>query len=156
MLLDNPSEQLRLYQATVMLLSGQPKGEVDVLFFHNRSFGDYTGLFEIAGEMFSKGRVRFFAVTNNKGERYNSTTPFEANPGKTWCIENLLTQQIPPEAIIIPETQAFNTRQENEAFVKQAEERGWLSGVILAQPHQLLRATLGMVQAMEQSGYMMA
>ena len=38
MLLDNPSEELRLYQATVMLLSGQPRGGVDVLFFHNRSF----------------------------------------------------------------------------------------------------------------------
>ena len=155
MLLDNPSEELRLYQATVMLLSGQPRGGVDVLFFHNRSFGDYTGLFEIARAMIRQ--VGFITITNNEGERVGSITPYEANPGMSWCI-NQLTQKhrVPPEKILHPDMRAFHTRHENEAFVKQAEERGWLSGVILAQPHQLLRATLGMVQAMEQSGYMMA
>lgn len=155
MLLENPSEQLRLYQATVMLLSGQPQKPVDVLFFHNRSFGDYTDLFEIAGEMFRRGRVRFIAVTNNEGERFGSTVSSEANPGKTWCTENLLTRGIPIENISYPHAMAFHTRQENYAFLELSIQRSWTSGTILTQPHQLLRATLGMVQAMKEVGYVM-
>lgn len=145
----------QLYQATVMLLSGEPRQPVDVLFFHNRSFGDYTGLFEIAEEMFRRERVRFIAVTNNEGERVGSTVPFEANPGKTWCINNLLTQGIPIENISYPHAMAFHTRQENAAFLELSIQRSWTKGVILTQPHQLLRAMLGMVQAMEKTGYVM-
>lgn len=155
MLLENPGEQLRLYQATVMVLSGQPQKPVDVLFFHNRSYGDYTDLFEIAGEMFRRGRVRLIAVTNNEGERYGGTNPFEANPGKTWCIENLLTQGIPIESIIYPDTMTFHTRQENDAFLELSIQRSCRKGVILTQPHQLLRAMLGMLQAMKEVGYVM-
>lgn len=145
----------KLYQAVVMLSSGQPEQPVDVLFVHNRSFGDYTHLFEIAGEMFRRGRVRFIAVTNNEGERVGSTVPFEANPGKTWCAENLLTQGIPTENIIYPNTMAFHTRQENYAFLETSIQRSWTTGIILTQPHQLLRAMLGMVQAMNLRGYQM-
>lgn len=145
----------KLYQATVMLLSGQPQKPVDVLFFHNRSFGDYTDLFEIAGEMFQRGRVRFIAVTNNEGERVGSTVPLEANPGKTWCINNLLAQGIPIESIIYPDTMAFHARQENDTFLKLSRQMRWRTGVILTQPHQLLRAMLGMVQTMNNDDYQM-
>ena len=150
-------ETIELYQATVMLLSGQPRGEVDVLFLHNRSFGDYTGLFEMAQAMIRQDVVRFITVTNNEGERVGSTTPFEANPGISWCINQLIYgHHILPERILHPDMKAFHTREENDAFLELADERGWLSGVILAQPHQLLRATLGMVRAMIETGYAMA
>lgn len=151
------NDALRLYQATVMVLSGQPDKPVDVLFFHNRSFGDYTGLFEIAGEYSHSDRTRFIAVTNNEGERFGSTTPFEANPGMTECIRCLVEEQyVPIEKIIPPKTKAFHTRQENHAFLELARQQEWKTGLILAQPHQLLRSMLGMLQIMEQSGYMMA
>lgn len=155
MLLEDPGEQLRIYQATVMLLSGQPQKPVDVLLFHNRSFRDYTNLFEMAEEMFRRGRVRFIAVTYNEGERYGSTVPFEANPGKTWNINNLLTRGVPIESIFCPDTMAFNARQENDAFLELSMQKSWRTGIILAQPHQLLRAMLGMVQAMNLRGYQM-
>ncbi|MBI2085921.1 hypothetical protein HYT74_01110 [Candidatus Daviesbacteria bacterium] len=146
-----------LYRATTMLLSGQPGGAVDALFLHNRSFGDYTGLFEMAGAMIRQGVVKFITVTNNEGERVGSTTPLEANPGMSWCIDQLIYgHHILPERILHPDKKAFQTREENTAFLQLASERGWLSGVILTQPHQLLRATLGMVQAMTETGYMMA
>lgn len=153
---ENLTEVAKFYKATLMLSSGAPQQPVDVLFFHNRSFGDYTGLFEIAGEAFHRGRTRFIAVTNNEGERFGSTTPFEANPGMTECIR-LLTevQQIPPEMIIAPETKAFHVRQENAAFLELSRQRSWRTGIILTQPHQLLRTMLGMVQAMEQQEYHM-
>lgn len=151
--LNNAAE---LYQATVILLSRKPQQSVDVLFFHNRSFGDYTNLFEIAGKMFRRGRIRFIAVTNNEGERFGSTVPFEANPGKTECIRILTEKQrIPTDKILIPEALAFHTRQENDAFLELSRQRSFTSGVILAQPHQLLRAMLGMIQAMDINGYLM-
>lgn len=155
MSVENFIDAAKFCQATVMVLSGQPRKPVDALLFHNRSFGDYTGLFEMAEEMLRRGRVRFIAVTKNEGERYGSTVPFEANPGKTWCINNLLTQGIPTENIIFPNTMAFHARQENDAFLELSKQMEWRSGVILAQPHQLLRAMLGMVQAMNLGGYQM-
>lgn len=157
MILDNPGEQLRLYQATVMLLSGQPNRPVDVLFVHSHALGDYTGLFEIAGDYFHRGRARFIAVTNNEGERFGSTLPFEANPGKTESIRILREEQLIPrqEDIPVPEMAAFHTRQENDAFLELSIKNNWTRGIILAQPHRLLRATLGMVQAMQQTRYIM-
>jgi len=156
MSVENFAALAKLYQSTVMLLSGRPQQQVDVLFFHNRSFGDYTNLFEIAGEMFRRGSIRFIAVTNNEGERFGSSVPFEANPGKTECIK-LLTQdhQIPADNIFYPEMKAFNTREENDAFLELSKQNEWRTGMILTQPHQLLRAMLGMVQAMTTRGYQM-
>lgn len=154
---ENLNNAAKLYQATVMLLSGRADKPVDVLFFHNHAYGDYTGLFEIAGETFHKGRTRFVAVTNNEGERFGSIVPFEANPGKTECIRRLTEEQrIPITSILLPETQAFHTRGENDTFLELSQQNNWLTGLILTQPHRLLRAMLGMLQAMEQGGYMMA
>lgn len=152
---ENLNDASKLYRATVMLSSGEPQQPVDVLFFHNRSYGDYTGLFEIARKMFEEGRVRFIAVTNNEGERVGSTIPFEANPGKTWCIENLMAQQIPAGNILYPYTMAFQTREENNAFLELSRQMEWKEGVILTQPHQIVRPMLGMVQAMHNNGYQM-
>lgn len=153
---ENLNDLVKLYQATVMLSSDEPHQPVDVLLFHNRSYGDYTGLFEIARKMFEEGRVRFIAVTNNEGERFGSTIPFEANPGMTECIR-LLTQEqkIPANRILYPESRAFNAREENSTFLELSRQNEWRTGVILTQPHQLLRAMLGMVQTMEQQEYQM-
>lgn len=145
------------YKASIMLLSSKAPQSVDVLFFHNRSYGDYTGLFEVAEHMFRRGWVRFIAVTNNEGERFGSIVPYEANPGKTECIRILEEDHhIPHEVIVVPEITAFHTRQENTAFLELSGRRGWTTGVILAQPHQLLRSMLGVVQAMEQTRYNMS
>lgn len=156
MTVENFSDEVKARQAIIMVLSGQPTKSVDVLFLHNRSFNDYTNLFEMTGAMFQRGRVRFIAVTNNEGEKFGSTVPFEANPGMTECIRHLTEeQQIPPENILYPKTKAFNTREENDAFLELSRREGWQTGVILTQPHQLLRAMLGMVQAMDTAGYQM-
>ena len=51
-------------KATMMVLSSQPPKPVDALFFHSRSFGDFTGLFEIAGEMFKTEYIKFILLFN--------------------------------------------------------------------------------------------
>ncbi len=149
------TELLNFYQATVRVLSDKPQNPVDVVFFHNRSYGDDTGLLAITSEVLTEGKARFIAVTNNEGERYSSVIPFEANPGKTEYIRRLRIIGIPDGAIAIPDMKAFNAREENTAFLALAKKEGWTSGAILTQPHQALRTMLGAVQEMNQTGYMM-
>lgn len=142
--------------ANLMLSSGQPPHPVDALFLHNRSYKDYTGLYELAKAMHRRRGIRFIAVTNNEGEKYGSDEKFLANPGKTECIR-ILTEdfKIPRGKILVPEMEARHTREENTAFLSLSIQEGWRSAVIIAQPHQLLRAMLGMVQEMAQKGYWM-
>lgn len=146
---------LNIYKATSMLLSGAPKAPVDVLFFHGRSFGDETGLFEIAGQMYRRDMIRKILVFNNEGERYGSNVPFEANLGKAEYRRRLRAQGILAKDIICPERQAFHTQQENDTFLEHSKKEGFRSGVILAQPHQVLRAMLGMLKAMQEQSYVM-
>ncbi len=150
----NP-ETVNLYQATVRVLSDRPTQPVDAVFFHARSHGDNTGLIEIVGEMVAAGRAEFVAITNNEGERWGSHLPYEATPGKTEYKRYLIANGVPENKIVTPDLQAFNTREENAAFVEQAAKERWTTGAILTQPHQLLRTMLGAVQAMNQLGYIM-
>lgn len=153
----DPKFLYNAYRANLMLLSGRPQKHVDVLFFHNRSFGDYTGLYEMARSMYQERQARFIAITNNEGETYlNPTEPFVANPGKTECIRKLTEgSRILRRRILIPEMKALHTREENTAFLDLSIKEGWESAVILAQPHQVLRPFLGLIQTMRQAGYWM-
>ncbi|MDO8573443.1 MAG: hypothetical protein Q7R77_01705 [Candidatus Daviesbacteria bacterium] len=144
-----------IYQATTMLLSGRPTKPVDVLFFHGRLFGDDTGLFELAADLVKNKMVGIVALFGNEGERVGSNIPFEANPGKTWYRKQLIEYGVPPDQIIFAAEGGYHTELESDGFLTLAAEKGWLSGAILTQPHQLLRATLGMVRAMQQQWYVM-
>ncbi len=149
------TESANLYRASVMVLSDRPPHSVDVIFFHNRSFGDDSGLQDIAATMIAARQARIIAVTNNEGQRYDSDIPYEANPGKTHYKRTLMEKGVPEEAIVIPEREAFHVRQENTVFIEESRARRWETAAILAQPHQLLRTMLGVIQAMNQSGYLM-
>lgn len=149
-------DPVKFYQATVIVLSDRDvPTNLDAVFFHNRSYGDDTNLPRLAAEIIRMGRARFIAVTNNEGERFGSDIPYEANPGKTYYIDRLLSIGVPTYTIVVPERPAFHAREENKAFIELSEQKGWKSAIILAQPHQLLRSMLGAVQEMNQSGYMM-
>ncbi|TSC63427.1 MAG: Uncharacterized protein G01um101493_436 [Microgenomates group bacterium Gr01-1014_93] len=62
---------------------------------------------------------------------------------------------VAPERIHFNAPGDTNTRLENENFLTLSREQGWTSGVIITQPHQLLRAMLGMINAMEKRSYWM-
>lgn len=142
-----------LFHVMSRLSSGRPRKKIDVISFHNRSFGDDTYLLEIAAEQFHSGNVQFIEITNNEGERYGSTIKYEANPGRSYYERRLRALGIPKKRIAIPRTKAFHTRQENTAFIRQARYQGWTKGALLAHSYQLPRAMLGAVQAMEEVGY---
>ncbi len=149
----NP-DAFRIYEATVKLLSSFPPEQVDALFFYSRSFGDDTGLFELAEELYTQNLINIIALFGNEGERVGSSIPFESNPGKTFYTMRLKKLGIPENRIFYTGP-AFHTREENDAFLNLAIDRGWKSAVILAQPHQIVRIMLGLVQAMQRKSYWM-
>lgn len=147
-----------LYQtnmANLMLLSGQAPSSVDAVFFHDRCYGDFTGLFEMAGRMYRTGVARFIATPNTDGARFGGNIPGEASPGKIWTREQLVRQGIPDEIILHPVSVSSHTNEENDAFLELSMKMKWRSAVILAQPHQLLREILGMVIVMNKTEYLM-
>ncbi len=144
---------LDVYQANTMLLSGRPTEPVDALFFHGRSFGDYTGLFELTKELVEARLVRRILLFGNEGERVGSTVPYESNPGKTWCRQQLLNHGIDDEMILDTPGGGYYTKLESNDFVRLCAQKDWTSGVTLTQPHQLLRATLGTIRSLEQQKY---
>lgn len=141
--------------ANLMLLSGRSRGPVDAIFFHDRSFGDFTNLFEIAGTMYKSETATFIATPNTDGARLGRNIPGEASPGKDWTVRQLLKQEVPVESILHPDTPSHHTREENTSFLELSMRMSWKSGIILTQPHQLLRAMLGMVQVMNEAQYLM-
>lgn len=145
----------KAYTANLMLLSGQAPNLVDAVFFHDRSFGDFTSLFEMAGRMYKTGVTRFIATPNTDGARFGGNIPGEASPGKIWTRGQLLEQGVPNEIILHPDSPSHQTREENNAFLELSMKMGWGSAIILAHPHQLLREMLGMVKAMNEAEYLM-
>lgn len=142
--------------ATQQLVNDILPNHIDTLFFHGRSFGDYDGLFELASSLFHQQRTDHIALFDNNGERFGSDIPYEANPGKGWVRHQLIEHGIPEERILIAAGGGYHTRWENDDFVRLAAEMNWTSGAILTQPHQILRATLGMLQAMEEQRWNMS
>lgn len=151
----DPDFIYQVNKANLMLLSSQPPRTVDVVFLHDRSFGDFINLFEMAARMYQSRVARFIATTNTDGARFGRNIPGEASYGKEWTIQHLIEQQIPRDSIYLPDIPSHHTREENTSFLDLSRKMGWRSGVILTQPHQLLRATLGMIYVMDQADYPM-
>ena len=142
-----------LTKATTILLSNYPPKPVDALFFYGRSFGDETGLFELAASMFHQGTVKFIAIVNSDGQRLGSDIPFQAHIGKDEFRRRLIELDIPDDKIICPDLPGYHTRQETDAFLDLAKKQGWTSAVNLNQPHQVLRTMLGTLKSLEQLNY---
>lgn len=141
--------------AHIMLLNNLPPKPVDGLFFYGRSFGDETGLFELAADLYKDLRVGKIAIVNSMGEKLGSKIPFEAHIGKDEFRRRLVDLGVPTEDIVVPDQTGYHTRQETDAFLQLARQRGWKSAVAISQPHQVLRAMLGTVRAMDQLGHKM-
>lgn len=137
-----------LLQAESRLQRHDLPQNVDALFFHGRSYHDHNGLFEIINELYQKGEIKFIVLPGSEGERFGSNKPREASPGKTVYTMTLEYYGIPRENILISD-RAHHTKAENDAFLKLAKERGWKSVAVLTQPHQILRAMLGLVKTMQ-------
>lgn len=143
-------------RANLILLSSNPtQTVVDAILLHDRSYGDHTYLFETAARIYQTDHARFIATPNTDGSRTGRNIPGEASPGKEWTVRQLLLQGIPIESIKHPNLKSTHTWEENQAFVQLGMKMRWGSAALLTQPHQLLRAMLGTIKAMEKIGYVM-
>lgn len=142
---------LSYVQATTMLLSDWPVKPVDALFFHARPRFDEDGLFELAAGLYRTRIVGAIAINGSDGEGVGRG-PGEAWEGKAAWTSRLHSMGLPDPVFAGP---GLHTKHENEQFLALAQERGWQTGVVLAQPYQLVRIMLGFVRSMADHGYWM-
>ena len=141
---------LEALQATTVLLSDEPHESVDTIFFHARAWGDDRGLFPLVANLYHIGKVRNVAINGGNGGPPGSTVVGENWPGCSRYITWLKSLDV---ARIEPTRQALHTKEENEAFLDLAIQKQWHSGIIVAKPHQILRAFLGIVASMRDHAY---
>ncbi len=148
-------------KATTVLLSDFPPGPVDAVFFHSRSFFDAEkqGIFILAADLIKQDKAKYLLIPDSEGERIGgTTTPRETWPGiSLWTnrlVETLGVERgkILPCPHLIPGEHGFNTKTEAEAFLATSVERGFKTAVVLTQPHQIVRAMLGVVKTINQKG----
>lgn len=143
---------LDIFRGSVMVEGNRPPQAADALFFHGRSFGDEDGLFELAAELYREGLIKDVVLFDTEGEREGGDTPFQANRGKTAYTEDLVKLGIPQKNILYGGI-GKNTKTESDGFLALAKTKGWKSVIVMTQPHQMLRAMLGLIKAMEQQNY---
>ncbi len=143
---------LEMFRAQCLVLGDQPKETADAIFFHSRGHGDDDGLFTHVGVLMTTARC--VVINGFNGEKMGGTKPQEASPGKDAYLRRLEGMSIRRERIVVTKP-AFNTKEENEAFLDCAIEYNWRTAIVLGQAHQLLRCMLGMIKSMNDRSYQM-
>lgn len=145
---------INLACATVKLLSDFPPKPVDAIFFHGRSYFDAgkRDLFQMAVDMINDGKSKYIVMLDSEGQQVGSTIPKVSYPGKTLWTDRLVGMGVGIEKILysppLGDNTGFNTKTEGNSFMELSKEKGFKTAVILAQPHQIVRAMLGYVRSM--------
>lgn len=137
-----------IYLSTIMLLSDRLSARADALFFYSRSHGDDENLFELVSDLYKKKIVENVLVTDSDGRRVDGNVPGEAWPGKEDWMRRLSEIGINKMQL---SGEAYHTKSETNAFLTTMKENNWKSAVIVAQPHQILRAMLTVVKSMSEN-----
>lgn len=156
-LFEKEANYLDLIQARAILLNNYPTDPVDAVFFFGRSFFDAgkKDLFKVAAELIQNKEAGYIFIADSEGERVGETTPRTAWPGKTLWTDRLVRLGVGTDKIIycphpITGEVGFHTRTEADAFVGRAANMELNSAVVLTQPHQLIRAVLSVIKAINQ------
>lgn len=137
-------------RAQAHVLSLQPSNPVDAVFLHARALGDGDHVIALAADILNNRGASAVAINGFDGRRFDGTTPGEASEGAVYYHQKLIDNGVSDSSIFHTD-EALNTRAENHVFLRLALTSGWKTAIIVAWPHQLLRACLGMVAAMRQS-----
>ncbi len=130
------------------LMDDTPRQSVDAVIFHSRATGDDDGLFELAGELYKAKKVKKIIVNGGDGRYEFRGEIIQAWPGADYYLEKLRKNGVTGKGDILFSARADNTRAENNVFLEVMTGKGFESGTIIAQPHQLPRAFAGMLAAM--------
>jgi|SRR3989344_2111688 len=148
-----------LKRVTEVLLNDRPPKPVDAVFFFGRSYFDAgkKDIFQVATDMIKEGRAKYIFIPDSEGQRVGGTIPREANPGKTLWTDRLVRLGVDKNQIIycphpIPGELGFHTRNESDAFLRTAANKGLNTAVVLTNPHQIVRAMLGVVKTINDTG----
>lgn len=145
-----------LAKATTMLLSDRPSEPVDAIFFFGRSYFDAGkhDLYKTAVDLIKDKKAQYVFLPGDEGFRMGGSVPRESRPGISLETDRLTKMGVDRDKIFycphpIPETIGFNTKTEGDAFLKTAEQRGFKRVIVLTQPHQIVRAMLGVVKTID-------
>ncbi len=83
-----------------------------------------------------------------------SSGPGDAWPGATWYREEFISRKV-PEAKLCPTRPGIHTRDETDAFVELAKEKGWTTAYIATVPYHWPRILSCLVGSMAKCGYRM-
>lgn len=134
-----------------------PPPKVSAAFFHGRALkgegetaedGDF--LFELVAAGYRRGQFPLVVIPGGDGSGMDGTPAWAGSAVWRRRLEALGVGEIADA-----EATPINTREENRAFLGAAKSAGFKSAVVVAQPHQIPRIMLGMVDEMDKVGYPM-
>ncbi len=137
-------------KAQKMVLNDRPTQPVDAALFFGHSWfdGEKWGVYQLMVDLYKTGMVKYIVLYGSHGQRFGDTIPNVVAPSKDYARDRLVKMGVPDVHIInseLPEPTKNNTPSEGEGFLNTAQEKGWHSLIAIANPHQILRATLGLV-----------
>lgn len=137
-----------LDKVTDMLWRDEPKEPVDILYFFGRSYFDASKkeLYQMAVDLYKEKKIKKIIIPGTEGERLGGITPREAHPGKTLMKNRFVEMGVDEEDVVFSEP-GYHTRQEGDAFLKYSIGENLHSAIALANPHQITRAMLGLIKA---------
>lgn len=154
-----------LSRACELVLADEiPPEGVDFVFFHGRARGDERPLLAYAAKLLKSGKVKQIVLPGYDGQTFKpdktweeqyekGENKYESSIGASGFIQMLdeALREVDPGGpglmgpVFWPSAMARNTKEENEAIWEHAEKYKLKSVALLAHPHQLPRAILGMV-----------
>ncbi len=148
-----------LLHEVMCLLQGHVVSGVDTVFVFGRALGDFegdaniTGLLDFAVDLYIDCASSITVPGYNPPARENHT---DYPGGHAWR-DYLINQEVNEGDIFLTsgEMRVQHTRSEGDEFIECARKEGWRSALILANPHQILRAMLGLVKTLKIFNYHM-
>jgi len=134
-----------LFTVQTMSLSDRPIEPVDALWFFGRARGDTDNLFELVTLALKLDTAQHVVINGSDGERQGGNKPGEAWEGKTVWTQRLKEFGVERVHYCRP---AMNTKEEGDEYLTYSLAQGWETAAIVCQPHQAVRAMLGLVETM--------
>lgn len=128
---------------------------LDAIFFFGRAKGDDGDeLFDLATELVTSRQALYLVINGAEGEREGGTVPGQSWAGMSEWVKRFRQRGVSLSTIVTSDP-AFNTRQENDAFLDLAMKHGWKTVALLSQKHQAARCMMGQVKACKDRNVML-
>lgn len=135
---------------------------VDAIFVFGRAKGEWEagrgneGVLQTAVDLFEKRLAPRIVIPGYAGNPDGKGGIIRsAYPGRERWKEELTYLSVPVGSVALTRGAGTNTKTEGDDFVLLARQHSWRKAVVVTQPHQMLRAMLGLVKTMEQVDYWM-